>query len=281
MRIALAQTCTGLDPEQNAADLCDHISAAAAGGASMLFTPEMCGMIDRNRSRAATHIRSETEDLVLSAVRKAAVNSGIWVSLGSLALRDDGRDDGRVDDKWVNRSLLINPEGRVVARYDKIHLFDVDLNAEDSWRESAAYAGGKQAVLARTDEAGIGLSICYDVRFPSLYAALADQGADILTVPAAFTVPTGQAHWEVLLRARAIESSAFVIAAAQCGTHEDGRRTYGHSMVVDPWGRVLLDMAEDMGVGFCDIDLNEIEEVRRKLPVLKNRRDFSGPELME
>ncbi len=277
MRVALAQTCTGLDPEQNAADLCDHITAAAAGGASMLFTPEMSGMIDRNRSRAAAHIRSETEDLVLSAVQNAAINSGIWVSLGSLALRDERRDD----DKWVNRSLLINPEGRVVARYDKIHLFDVDLNAEDSWRESAAYAGGKQAVLARTDEAGIGLSICYDVRFPSLYAALADKGADILTVPAAFTVPTGQAHWEVLLRARAIESSAFVIAAAQCGTHEDGRNTYGHSMVVDPWGQVLLNMEETLGVGFCNIDLNDIEEVRRKLPVLKNRQDFSGPELIE
>lgn len=277
MRVALAQTCTGLDPDQNAADLCDHITAAAAGGASMLFTPEMSGMVDRNRSRAAAHIRSESEDLVLAAVRNAAINAGIWVSLGSLALRDERRDD----DKWVNRSLLINPEGRIVARYDKIHLFDVDLNAEDSWRESAAYAGGKQAVLGRTDEASIGLSICYDLRFPSLYAALADQGADILTIPAAFTVPTGQAHWEVLLRARAIESSAFVIAAAQCGAHEDGRHTYGHSMVVDPWGRVLLDMEQTMGVGFCDIDLNDIQEIRRKLPVLKNRRDFSGPELME
>lgn len=277
MRIALAQTCTGLDPVRNALELCEHIAAAADGGADILFTPEMSGMIDRNRTRAASKIKSETDDPTLAAVRKQAVESRIWVSLGSLALQSEGQDD----DKWVNRSLLINPDGRIVARYDKIHLFDVDLNAEDSWRESAAYAGGEQAVLARTDTASIGLSICYDIRFPSLYAALAEQGADILTVPAAFTVPTGQAHWEVLLRARAIESSAFVIAAAQFGTHEDGRRTYGHSMVVDPWGRVLLDMGETMGAGFCDIDLDEIQEVRRKLPVLKNRRDFSGPELME
>lgn len=277
MRVALAQTCTGLDPEQNAPELCSHIVAAADGGADMLFTPEMSGMVDRKRARAATKIHRESDDTTLAAIRKQAADSRVWVSLGSLALQDDGQ----ASDKWVNRSLLISPDGRIVARYDKIHLFDVDLDEEDSWRESATYSGGTHAVLGRTDQASIGLSICYDIRFPALYAALSDRGADILTVPAAFTVPTGQAHWEVLLRARAIESSAFVIAAAQCGTHEDGRRTYGHSMVVDPWGRVLLDMKETMGVGFCDIDLADIQDIRQKLPVLQNRRGFSGPEIME
>ncbi|SIO08108.1 Predicted amidohydrolase [Parasphingorhabdus marina DSM 22363] len=277
MRVALAQTCTGLDPEQNANTLCSGISEAAAGGAEILFTPEMSGLIDRNRSRAASKIRTESGDMVLSAVQKQAAHCGIWVALGSLALRNEQRDD----DKWVNRSLLIDPDGLIVARYDKIHLFDVDLDAEDSWRESAAYASGDKAVLARAGGASIGLSICYDVRFSRLYAALAKHGADILTVPAAFTVPTGKAHWEVLLRARAIESAAFVVAAAQCGTHEDSRRTYGHSLVVDPWGRVLLDMGEEIGVGFCDINLKDIEEVRQKLPVLKNRRDFADPELLK
>ena len=277
MRVALAQTCAGLDPEQNAITLCNGVSEAAAGGAEILFTPEMSGLIDRNRSRAASKICTESGDLVLSAVRKQAATCGLWVALGSLALRDEKRED----DKWVNRSLLISPEGQIVARYDKIHLFDVDLNAEEFWRESAAYASGNSAVIARAGDISIGLSICYDVRFPALYAALAKHGADILTVPAAFTVPTGKAHWEVLLRARAIESAAFVVAAAQCGTHEDGRRTYGHSLVVDPWGGVLLDMGEETGVGFCDINLKDIEEVRQKLPVLKNRRDFADPELME
>jgi len=274
MRIALFQAQTGIDPAANASALTQAVEAAAAGGAIMLFTPEMSGLLDRDRARAERHLRDEETDPVLSALRRAAAEHGIWIHVGSLALR--GGSDGRL----VNRGFLIDREGAILARYDKIHLFDVDLPTGESWRESAAYAGGKRAVAAETPLGPVGLSICYDLRFPDLYRALSNAGATLLSIPAAFTVPTGEAHWHVLLRARAIEAGAFVVAAAQTGRHQDGRETYGHSLVVDPWGEVLLDMGMEPGLGFADLDPARIEEVRRRLPAIRHRRSIGEPEVM-
>lgn len=270
MRVALFQSCTGVDPAANATALIDAIDQAAAGGADMLFTPEMSGLLDRDRSRAAGHLTDEAHDGVLASVREAAAKKGIWVHLGSLALAGERRD-GRL----FNRGFLIDDTGVVRARYDKIHLFDVDLPTGESWRESSSYAPGTQAVATDTPWGRIGLSICYDLRFPDLFRALSDAGAVILSVPAAFTVPTGRAHWHVLLRARAIEAGAFVIAAAQAGAHEDGRATYGHSLVVDPWGDVLLDMEGRNGVGFADLDLKRVADVRSRIPALSHRRPIA------
>lgn len=271
-RIALLQSTTGIDPEANGAALSNAIAAAADGGAEMLFTPEMSGLLDRDSARAAERLRTEEEDQVLALCRSKARERGIWVHLGSLAVRAPG---GKVS----NRAFVIDADGEVRARYDKMHLFDVDLPTGESWRESAVYeAGGKAVIVSGTPLGRLGLTICYDLRFPELFARLAEAGADAIAVPAAFTVPTGRAHWEVLLRARAIEAGLFVIAAAQTGTHEDGRQTYGHSMVVGPWGDVLLDMGREAGVGFAEVDLDEIEAVRSRLPALRHRRTVPAPE---
>lgn len=267
MKIAVLQMTAGIDPAENAAALVQAVRDAREGGAEMLFTPEMSNMIDRNRARAAGTIRSEGEDFVLAQLCAAAAEHGLWVHLGSLAVKGDVPDG-----KWRNRAFVIAPDGSIAARYDKIHLFDVDLASGESWRESAVYEGGAQAVAVRLPTAILGLSICYDIRFSAVYSALSRAGADIIAVPAAFTVPTGQAHWHVLLRARAIESACFVVAAAQTGTHQDGRSTYGHSLVIDPWGDVLLDMGEEPGLGFADLDLARIAEVRNRVPVIANRR---------
>jgi deaminated glutathione amidase len=274
MKIGVYQAQTGIDPAANSRDLVEAVEAAAAGGAAILFTPEMSGLLDRDRERAGCHLRSEADDPVLAAVRDAAARTGIWVHIGSLALKGE-REDGRL----VNRGFLVDAAGNIRARYDKIHLFDVDLPNGESWRESAAYAGGERAVVAESPVGRLGLSVCYDLRFPDLYRALTDAGAAFLSVPAAFTVPTGEAHWHILLRARAIEAGVFVVAAAQVGQHEDGRRTYGHSLVVNPWGEVLLDMGDERGVGFADIDLSQVDEVRRRLPAISHRRRIGVPEL--
>ena len=265
-RIALFQSNSGIDPEANARALVEAIGEAAAGGAEMLFTPEMSGLLDRDSQRAAKSLRAEEDDHVLAACREAAKQHHIWVDLGSLAvLVDNG--------KLANRGFVIDREGNVRARYDKIHLFDVDLPTGESWRESAVYSAGKGAVLVNGTPVGkLGLTICYDLRFPALFARIAEADADVISVPAAFTVPTGKAHWHILLRARAIEAGLFVVAAAQCGRHEDGRNTFGHSLVVDPWGEVLLDMGEETGVGFADVDLARIPEVRSRIPALNHRR---------
>ena len=273
MRIALAQMCSGIDPDENARQLRMFIAEARAGGAAMVYTPEMSGLLDRDRSRSASVIQTEEDDVVLAAVRSEAKNQQIWVQLGSLAIKISADPKA----KWVNRSFLINPAGEIDARYDKIHLFDVDLGPEESQRESSAYAKGQRAVVASLPEATLGLSICYDLRFSALYEALTNAGADILSIPAAFTVPTGKAHWEILLRARAIEAGAFVVAAAQYGRHADGRSTYGHSMVVDPWGEIMLDMGEGTGLGFCDLDLGKVREVRSRVPAVANRQPFELP----
>ena len=265
-RIAVLQMTAGIDPAGNAATLVGAVGAAAMSGAEMVFTPEMSGLLDRNRDRARAHIVAEADNPVLAAVQEAAARAGVWVAIGSLAvLREDGR--------WANRSVLVDASGNVAARYDKLHMFDVDLAGGESWRESSAYAPGEALAVAETPIGRLGLTICYDLRFPALFEALGKAGCDAISIPAAFTVPTGAAHWHILQRARAIEASAFVIAAAQVGVHEDGRSTFGHSVVVGPWGDVLLDMGgEAAGLGFVDLDLARIAEVRGQLPSLANRR---------
>jgi deaminated glutathione amidase len=268
MRIALLQMTSGVDPAANAATMVKAVEDAAAGGAAMLFTPEMSGLIDRDRARAKDNVHREAGDPVLAAVRSAAAQHGIWVHIGSLAVRAEGSD------KFANRGFVIDASGTVTARYDKMHLFDVDLATGESWRESNAYVAGAGPVVATTPPGMLGLSICYDLRFPALYQALSGAGATILSIPSAFTVPTGNAHWHVLMRARAIENAAFVIAAAQTGHHADGRDTYGHSLVIGPWGDVLLDMGDASGLGFCDIDLSQIDDVRSRIPVIVHRRAF-------
>jgi predicted amidohydrolase len=267
MRAALFQMTSGIDPAANAAAIVEMIARAKGEGADMLFTPEMAGYLDRDRTRAAATLRCQTEDGVLAAVRDAAAREGLWVHIGSLPLKDE-----RADGRWANRSFLIDDIGAIRATYDKIHLFDVDLASGESWRESSVYGPGEQVVAADTPWGRMGFSICYDMRFPDLYRALTNAGATILLAPAAFTVPTGQAHWHVLLRARAIEAGCFMIATAQVGDHADGRTTFGHSLVVDPWGDVLLDMGEKSGLALVDLDLSRIEAVRGRVPAIANRR---------
>jgi predicted amidohydrolase len=265
-RIALFQSTTGIDPSANARALEQAIAEAAEGGAEMLFTPEMSGLLDRDSERAGKSLRTEEEDGVLATVREAARRHAIWLHVGSLAVLVG---DGKV----ANRGFVIDREGQVRARYDKIHLFDVDLPTGESWRESNVYSAGKGVVLVNGTPVGkLGLTICYDLRFPGLFARLAESDADVIAVPAAFTVPTGRAHWHILLRARAIEAGLFVVAAAQVGRHDDGRQTFGHSLVIDPWGEVLLDMGEEPGVRFADIDLKRISDVRGRIPALNHRR---------
>lgn len=267
MRAALLQMTSGIDPAANLAIMQDAMRSAKAGKADILFTPEMSGYLDRDRSRAAERVVAEEADVVLAGVRAMAAELGLWVAIGSLAVRDPA-----LPAKARNRAFLIDDSGAIRARYDKMHLFDVDLPTGESWRESNSYSPGEGAVLAETPWGRFGLTICYDLRFPDLYRTLSDNGAAILTIPAAFTVPTGEAHWHVLLRARAIEAGAYVIAAAQTGQHEDGRQTYGHSLIVDPWGEVLLDMGKDPGVAVIDLDLDRIASVRARIPALDHRR---------
>jgi len=267
MRAALFQANTGIDPLLGARSLVEAIERAAGEGANMLFTPEMSAVLDRDKMRAGKAIVSEDCDVALAAVREAAAKHRLWVHLGSLAVQS-----GAADGRFANRGFVIDETGSIRARYDKMHLFDVDLADGQSIRESAAYAPGAQAVAVDTPWGRLGLAICYDLRFPDLFAALSKAGATMLAVPAAFTVPTGQAHWHVLIRARAIEAAAFVIAAAQTGTHADGRKTFGHSLVVDPWGEILLDMGDRPGVEVIDLDPALIAEARSRIPVLQHRR---------
>ncbi len=267
LRLGLVQMTAGIDPAANAASLTTAIAALAAGGAQMIFTPEMSGLLDRNRDRLFAAVRREADDPVLAAVRNAARVHGVWVHLGSLALAEG--QDGRL----VNRGFMIDDQGAVCARYDKIHLFDVDVGAGHSYRESASFTPGETAVAAMTPWGTVGLSICYDLRFARLYDTLTSVGgATLLSVPAAFTQPTGAAHWQVLLRARAIEAGAFVVAAAQTGLHDDGRETFGHSLVIDPWGHVLLDMGTVTGHALCDIDLDAVAATRARIPAIDHRR---------
>lgn len=277
VRIALLQMTSGVDPAANAAAMGAAVTEAAVGGAVMLFTPEMSGLLDRDRARAARSVVSEADSPVLEAVRNAAARSGIWVHIGSLAVRaplDAGPVEGRA--LWANRGFVIDPAGAIAARYDKIHMFDVDLESGEKWRESTAYQPGEAVVTVDCPLGRLGLAICYDIRFPALFEELGRLACDAIAIPAAFTVPTGRAHWHLLQRARAVEASAYVIAAAQAGQHADGRETYGHSLVVDPWGDVMLDMGQEArpeGVlGFAEFDAARIAAVRAQVPSLANRR---------
>ena len=266
-RIALLQMTSGIDPAVNARSIGEAARAAKAGGAAMLFTPEMCGLIDRDRKRAAAHIVGEEANSVLASAREVAAREGIWVVLGSLAIALDG------EERCANRTFVIDDSGAIRARYDKMHMFDVDLASGESWRESNAYRPGDAVVTVETPAGRLGLAICYDLRFPALFEALGLARCDLIAIPAAFTVPTGKAHWHILQRARAIEASAYVVSAAQVGHHEDGRATYGHSLVVDPWGDVVLDMGGDgAALAFAEIQPARIAEIRAQLPSLANRR---------
>lgn len=274
--IAVLQMQSGIDPDRNAATLVEAIADAAKGGAAMLFTPEMSGLLDRDRARASQRIVAEQDDRVLAAVRAAAADHGIWVAIGSLAVQADCAASSPAS-RWANRSFIIDASGRIAARYDKMHMFDVALDNGETWRESQAYVPGDTVTIAHTPIGKLGLSICYDIRFPALYQELGLRSCDTIAIPAAFTQSTGRDHWHILQRSRAIEQSAYVIAAAQVGTHEDGRTTYGHSLVVDPWGTVLLDMGGKVaGLGFAQIDAARLASVRRQLPSLANRRVISG-----
>ena len=270
VRIALYQAQSGIEPDANAQRLVSAVRDAAEGGAAMIFTPEMSGMLDRDRERALSKARPEQDDPVLAAVRQAAAENRIWVHLGSLALKGDGG-------KLVNRGFVIDSQGEIRARYDKIHLFDVDLPTGESWRESAMYdAGVRPVVVPDTPVGKLGLTICYDLRFPALFERLSEAGAEVIAVPAAFTVPTGRAHWQVLMRARAIEAELFIVAAAQAGHHEDGRDTYGHSLVADPWGELLLEMEGEPGLALAEIDLARIADVRARIPVYQHRKAIAA-----
>lgn len=265
--IAILQMTSGIDPQQNCAQLCDALNEASNGGAKMLFAPEMCLLLDRDRERSGRYLTKESDSPFIPTLQSAARETGVWLHLGSAPFITDNDPKKR-----VNRSIIIDDQGSIRARYDKIHLFDVDLTTGESWRESSVFDGGQQPVAVDTPWGRLGLSICYDLRFPDLYRALTNAGAMMLAIPAAFTVTTGEAHWHILQQARAIEAGVFVIAAAQCGTHQDGRSTYGHSLVVDPWGDILLDMGSEPGLGFATIDPAVIDKVRASVPALANRR---------
>jgi predicted amidohydrolase len=232
-------------------------------------TPEMTGMLQRDRAAAKALLRGEADDLIVRTGSELAKDLGIYMHVGSTAI---ALDDG----KLANRGYLFGPDGKILNRYDKIHMFDVDLDNGESWRESAAYRPGSEARVLSLPFAEMGFAICYDVRFPALFRAQAVAGAQVMTVPAAFTKQTGEAHWEILLRARAIENGVFVIAAAQAGVHEDGRETFGHSMIVDPWGKVLVSCGPTgEAVIVADIDPTAVKAAHDKIPNLKNAREFS------
>ena len=269
MRAALLQLTSSDEPAENLATLRRMLAEAAAGGAEIACTPEVTNMV-APRERLLARAVPEDEDPVLEGVRDEAALHGLWVAAGSLAVR---LPDGRL----ANRSFLVSPEGEVAARYDKLHMFDVDVSERETWRESATFQAGSRAVVARTPLGALGLGICYDLRFPQLFRALAKGGAEVLLLPAAFTRPTGEAHWEVLLRARAIETGCFVLAAAQTGTHANGRETHGHSMAVTPWGEVLADAGREPGVTLVDLDLRRVAEARERVPSLGHDRAFEGP----
>ena len=275
-RLGLIQMCAGDDPAQNAQTAAAMVNEAADQGAEFVLTPEVTNCLSSSRTHQRAVLTSEDQDITLSTLRDAAAKRGVWVLIGSLGLTTDDADG-----RFANRSFLITPTGDIAARYDKIHMFDVDLGDGESFRESDGYRPGDQAVVAQTDFAPVGMSICYDLRFPYLYRDLAQAGAQILTVPAAFHPVTGAAHWHVLLRARAIETGCFVVAPAQTGTHPTTRgkprQSYGHSLVVAPWGDVLADGGTDAGIVFADIDLKQVAEARKRVPSLTHDREFKGP----
>jgi predicted amidohydrolase len=277
MRAGLVQLTVNDDPAANLLETLRHIRAAAAGGAEFVLTPECTNCLSFSRDHQQAVLRLEADDPTLATLRAEAAALGIWLLIGSLALKTQDADG-----RFANRSFLIGPDGAIVARYDKIHMFDVTVSETESYRESAGYRPGDVAVLAQTPWGGVGMTVCYDVRFPHLHRDLAKAGAQILTIPAAFNHITGAAHWEVLLRARAIETGCFVLAPAQTGFHPEtsggkGRRTHGHSLAIAPWGEVLADGGTEAGVVFADIDLDQVAKARGRVAALTHDRAYAPP----
>jgi len=276
MKAALLQLTAGDDPVANLAVTRALLREAVAGGAGFVLTPEVTNCLANSRDRLDAVLQTEDADITLAALRADAAALGVWLAIGSLGLRT-----GDADGRFANRSFLIDPKGQIVARYDKIHMFDVDVGPGETYRESASYRPGDRAVVHDAGFATLGLTICYDVRFAYLHRALAQAGAGIILAPAAFSPVTGAAHWEPLLRARAIETGCYVLAAAQTGTHaaQSGtpRRTHGHSLVVSPWGEVLADAGTDVGITYVDLDMDEVARSRSRVPALTHDRPFEGP----
>jgi predicted amidohydrolase len=271
MKVGLVQTRTPATPEAALEHVLPLVREAAAAGADLIVTPEGTNLLQRDKEKLAPLLRPLEDDPVVSALQAAAHDLGVTLVVGSALVR---REDG----KAANRQAVIGPDGAVLATYDKLHMFDVDLPSGETARESETYEPGSRAMVVDAAGARLGLSICYDIRFPALYRALALAGAQVLTVPAAFTRPTGEAHWEILLRARAIETGSFVLAAAQGGRHEDGRGTWGHSLAIGPWGEVLGRLDHDEpGVLVADLDLAAVAKARQAIPALKNARGFEAP----
>jgi deaminated glutathione amidase len=275
---ACIQFTAGSDPESNLRTVSELTRRARDGGADFIMTPEASNFIESGSRRRDKACR-EADDPFLAGMRSVARETGAWLLLGSLVIDPTGESDAAVGEaRLANRSFLLDPGGGIVARYDKIHMFDINLPGGESYRESNAYRPGDRTVVAETLWGRLGMSVCYDVRFPHLFRALAHSGADFLTVPSVFTVPTGNAHWHVLLRARAIENGCFVFAPAQWGEHTAGRRSYGHSLILDPWGEVLADAGEGVGIVSARIEMARIAEVRSMVPSLGHDRRFAGPE---
>lgn len=276
MRTALVQMTSSDDPAENLSELRRMIGEAASGGAGFVLTPEVSNCVSGSRKHQNAVLNFEEDDPTLAALRNLAAQLGIWLSIGSLGIKTHDADG-----RFANRQFLVSDTGEIVARYDKIHMFDVNVSAEETYRESDGYRPGTRAVVADTPFARIGMTICYDVRFPHLHRALAQAGAQILTAPAAFSYVTGAAHWHSLLRSRAIETGCYILAAAQTGTHEASvgqrRKTYGHSLVVAPWGEILADAGDAVGVTFVDLDMEKVAEARRRVPSLAHDRPFDGP----
>ena len=275
MKVAALQLCASDDPVANLALTLSMVQRAAEAGAQFIATPEVTNCVSSSRRRQNEVLALQENDQTLAAMCAAAARLGVWISVGSLALKLPD------DDRFTNRSFMIDPSGQIIAQYDKIHMFDVTLSETEQYRESDGYRAGGNAVIADTAFGKIGMTICYDIRFPHLYRGLAKSGASILLIPAAFAQPTGRAHWEVLLRARAIETGCFVIAAAQTGEHQTSqgrpRKTYGHSMIISPWGEILADAGEDQGIIYADLDLSLVESTRARVPSILSNQSFSEP----
>ena len=271
VNVALIQTCTPATAEAGLAHVEPLIRKAAAEGAEFILTPEGTNLLEQRKAFRDASLSIEAEDACIKGLRALAEELGVWFLVGSAIVRSGV--DG--DDRAANRTLLIDPQGQITARYDKMHVFDVDLDTGERWRESAVVRPGAEAVVAQTPWGAVGLTICYDVRFAYLHRALAHGGAKIIAVPAAFTRPTGEAHWEVLLRARAIETGSFVLAPAQGGEHEDGRKTWGHSLIIDPWGAVIGRLDHDRpDILYADLDLGAVDAARKAIPALTHDRSF-------
>lgn len=273
MKVAALQLCASDDPTANLDMTLPMVQQAAEMGAQFIATPEVTNCVSSSRRHQNDVLSLQERDETLAELRAAANQFGVWISVGSLALKLPD------EDRFTNRSFLIAPSGRIVAQYDKIHMFDVTLSETEQYRESDGYRPGDRAVIADTEFGKIGMTICYDIRFPHLFRGLAKSGASILLIPAAFARPTGRAHWEVLLRARAIETGCFVIAAAQTGEHKTSlgqpRKTYGHSMIVSPWGEILADAGEDQSIIYAELDLSLVESTRARVPSILSNQSFS------